>query len=226
MTAAASRRGPGTQPFGARLRRLVPSPHDRPWLAAVFLIAMLAAAPVASIVVLAMGASGTVWPHLVATVLPAALADTAVLLGGVAIVTIGIGVTSAWLVCAYAFPGRRIFEWALLLPLAMPTYIVAYAYVDMLDSFGPVQSGLRALFGWHNRRDYAFPEIRSMGGAILLMGSVLYPYVYLTARAMFLMQSSCVIEVARTLGAPRRALLARSALPLARPAVAVGSRSP
>lgn len=197
--------------------------HDWPWVAAVWIIALLAALPVASIGILALGAAGDIWPHLVATVLPDAMVETALLLCGVGAVTVAVGVSTAWLVSAHAFPGRRILEWALLLPLAVPTYIIAYTYVEMLDYFGPVQQAVRAIFGFTTRRDYWFPEIRSMPGAILLMGFVLYPYVYLTARSMFLMQSSCVLDVARTLGASRRRAFLQIALPLARPAIAVGA---
>ena len=111
---------------------------------------------------------------------------------------------------------------ALILPLAVPTYIVAYVYVELLEPLGPVQSGLRAVFGWRSRADYWFPEIRSMPGAILLLGFVLYPYVYMTARALFSVQSANLIEVARTLGAGPLEMFRTVALPLARPALALG----
>jgi iron(III) transport system permease protein len=208
---------------GLRSGRLPHWRHDWPWAAGVAAIASLAAAPVLSIAFLAVSAEGDPWPHLAATVLPAALLDTALLLGGVAAVTTVIGVSMAWLVTAYDFPARRSLEWALLLPLAVPTYIIAYACVEILDYFGPVQSTLRALTGWTTRHDYWFPEARSMTGAILVMGLVLYPYVYLTARSMFLMQSSCVLDVARTLGSSRGRAFFQVALPLARPAIAVGA---
>jgi iron(III) transport system permease protein len=213
---------PSRPSLGVRSRRFAHWRHDWPWVCAVAVIALLAAAPVFSIAILAVTGQGDPWPHLAATVLPAALADTAMLLAGVAAVTILIGVTTAWLVTAYAFAGRRSLEWALLLPLAIPTYIIAYASVEILDYFGPVQSTLRAIFGWRSRHDYWFPEARSMPGAIILMGLVLYPYVYLTARAMFLMQSACVLDVARTLGSSRLGAFLQIALPLARPAVAIG----
>ena len=196
--------------------------QDRPWFLAVLAIAVLAGAPVAAIAFLALGAEAGVWSHLAATVLPAALVDTAMLLSGVAVLAGSIGVVTAWLVAAHDFPGRRLFEGALLLPLAMPAYIVAYTYVDLTDYFGPVQSVLRFAFGFRSRQDYWFPDLRSMPGAICLLGLVLYPYVYLTARAMFMMQSSCVIDAARTLGAGPRAAFFQIALPLARPAIAVG----
>ncbi len=202
--------------FGAWFR------HDRPALVGTLLIAAIVAAPVAALFAIALSAEDNVWPHIVGVVLPNSLFDTAVLLIGVGIVVAAVGIATAWLVATCRFPGRGLFDWALLLPLAMPTYIVAYCYVDILDSFGPVQSGFRYLFGFAGRRDYWFPEIRSLYGAIFVMGMVLYPYVYLCVRAIFLMQSRSVLDVARTLGASRAAAFFRIAIPLARPAIAVG----
>ncbi len=112
------------------------------------------------------------------------------------------GVGTAWMVTAFDFPGRDALVWLLPLPLAIPTYIVAYVYVDLLDALGPVQAALRALFGWQSAADYWFPNVRSLGGAILVMGFVLYPYVYLAARAMFQTQSAALLEAAR--GSARR----------------------
>jgi iron(III) transport system permease protein len=155
-------------------------------------------------------------------VLPDAFLDTALLLAGVAAIAAVVGIGTAWLVTAYRFPGRDALVWLLPLPLAIPTYIVAYVYVGILDAIGPVQSALRALFGWRSPADYWFPEVRSLGGAIFVIGLVLYPYVYLAARAMFQTQSAALIEVARTLGATRFMLARHVALPLARPALAVG----
>jgi iron(III) transport system permease protein len=156
-------------------------------------------------------------------VLPPALRDTALLLAGVAALVIALGTGSAWLVTAYDFRGRRLFEWALLLPLAVPTYIMAYAWMDLLHPIGPLQSGLRALLGLANPRELQLPDVRSLGGCVLVLGFVLYPYVYLTTRAMFLMQSAGLLEAARTLGHGPRALFVRVALPLARPAIAIGT---
>ncbi len=132
------------------------------------------------------------------------------------------GVGTAWIVTAYEFPGRSVFVWLLPLPLAFPTYIVAYVYVDILDGFGPVQTALRALFGFQSAADYWFPNVRSLGGAIIAMGFVLYPYVYLATRAMFQTQSATLIEMARSLGASRWPLARDITLPLARPAIAAG----
>jgi iron(III) transport system permease protein len=121
------------------------------------------------------------------------------------------------------FPGRRVFEWALLLPLAMPAYIVAFVYTDVFEYAGPVQGALRDLFGWQSARDYWFPEIRSMGGAIFVMSFVLYPYVYLLGRAAFQEQSACAFEVSRTLGRGAWGTFRAVSLPLARPALVAGT---
>ena len=122
----------------------------------------------------------------------------------------------------YRFPGRGLLDRLLVLPLAMPTYIVAYCYVELLDFSGPVQRTLRALFGWRTVKDYWFPDVRTLTGAILVLSAVLYPYVYLSARASFVQQSICVLEVARTLGRTSAGAFWSVALPLARPALAAG----
>ena len=185
-------------------------------------VAALVIAPLLNLVHIALSGEPDIWPHLAAYVLPRALAVTGFLLAGVAAITAVVGIGTAWLTTAYRFPGRNLFVWLLPLPLAFPTYIVAYVYVDILDALGPVQSALRALTGWRSPADYWFPDVRSLSGAIFVIGFVLYPYVYLAARAMFQTQSACLIEVARTLGATRFMLARHVALPLARPALAVG----
>jgi iron(III) transport system permease protein len=207
-----------TRPFARIWRR--PSPL----FATLFLLAIagFVLAPLASLLHIAWRGDAEIWPHLISYVLPAALVDTALLLAGVAIIAAIAGTGSAWLVTAYQFPGRDTLAWLLPLPLAIPTYIVAYVYVDLLDAIGPVQSALRAMTGWASAADYWFPNVRSLPGAIFVIGIVLYPYVYLAARAMFQTQSASMIEVARTLGATRFMLARHVALPLARPALAVG----
>jgi iron(III) transport system permease protein len=184
--------------------------------------ALLALAPLASLAVIAAGSTEDLWLHLVRYVIPVALVQTALLLAGVAAVTVIVGVGAAWAVTTFQFPGRDALAWMLALPLAIPTYIVAYVYVDLLDAFGPVQSALRALFGWRAAADYWFPSVRSLGGAILVMGFVLYPYVYLAARAMFQTQAAQFVEAARVLGARPFRLALQISLPMARPAIAVG----
>lgn len=194
----------------------------RRWLSAAAIIGALVALPVLALAWEALQGSTGLWPHLLTYVLPPALSQTATLLLGVGIVVTVIGTSTAWLVTAYDFPGRRQLEWALLLPLAVPTYIIAYAYLDILHPLGPVQGAIRALLGYSSPREFRLPDIRSMTGCIVLLGFVLYPYVYITTRAMFLTQAANLVEVSRTLGTRRGQLFRRVALPLARPAIAVG----
>src|SRR5215472_1304721 len=213
------RAGPSMERWPARFHLR----WQAPAFGAMAVTAGLAAiAPLASLIVLAFGETDDLWTHLARYVIPAALARTALLLAGVAVVTIVIGASTAWLVTTFAFPGRDALSWLLPLPLAIPTYIVAYVYVDILDALGPVQSALRAIFGWHSAADYWFPNVRSLAGAILPFGFVLYPYVYLAARAMFQTQGPLFTEPARMLGARPWELARRITVPLARPAMSVG----
>jgi len=192
------------------------------WTLGVFAIAAFTAAPILAVVVLALTSSPEIWAHLASTVLPFYIRSTLILMSGVGIGAFAIGTGTAWLTTAYDFPGRRIFEWALLLPMAVPAYIIAYVYTDVLEYSGPVQSVLRNLMGWRSARDYAFPEIRSLGGAIAMMTLVLYPYVYLLARSAFLDQSNAVLEAGRVLGRGPWRNFFTVALPMARPAIVVG----
>ncbi|QDH71722.1 iron ABC transporter permease [Lysobacter alkalisoli] len=195
---------------------------ERGWSIAAVALALLALAPLLALALTALQGSSGLWSHIAVHVLPRASLNTVLLLAGVGAMVIALGTGGAWLVTAYDFPGRGMLSWALLLPLAMPTYIVAYAYLDLLHPLGPLQSGLRALLGIDSPRDFRLPDIRSLIGCILLLGLVLYPYVYLTARAMFATQAGSLLEAARTLGAGRVAQFFRVALPMARPAIAVG----
>ena len=192
------------------------------WSAGALAISGLIIAPIAAIVLLALDSSGNTWPHLIATVLPAAVMRTVLLMAGVGVLTLFIGAGTAWLITMYRFPLSTLFQWMLLLPLAVPTYIIAFCYLEVFDYAGTVQTGLRGLFGWQSAADYWFPDIRSLWGAITIMALVLYPYVYLTARASFLQQSVCVLEVSRTLGRSAWGCLWAVALPLARPALVAG----
>jgi iron(III) transport system permease protein len=187
------------------------------------LVSLLALLPILAIGLIALKPSGDTWPHLIANVLPGALRRTLGLMAGVGALTLLTGTGTAWLVTMYRFPGRRHLQWLLLLPLAIPTYIIAFTYLELLDYSGIVQSTLREAFGWRDARDYWFPDIRSLGGAVLVMSAVLYPYVYITARASFLAQSVCVLEVSRTLGRTAAQTFWQIALPLARPALAAGA---
>ena len=192
------------------------------WIVSAAIIAVLVLLPVFALALQAIQGSAGLWSHLLVTTLPTALADTLILLCGVGLLVAILGTGAAWLVTAYDFPGRRILEWALILPLAVPTYIIAYAYLDILHPIGVVQGAIRWLFGYSSPREFRLPDIRNMTGCIILLGFVLYPYVYIPTRALFLMQSSSLIEAARTLGVSRRHIFWRVALPLARPAIAVG----
>lgn len=197
-------------------------PADPGWLLASIALAALAASPVASLGWIALQGSFSHWAALARDVLPSALLTTAWLLAGVGVLVALIGTGCAWLVSAYDFPGRRVLAWALLLPLAMPTYIVAFAYLDLLHPLGPLQGALRWLLGFDSPREWRLPDLRSLPGAIALLSLVLYPYVYLTARALFMTQPAHLMEAARSLGASPMAAFFRVALPLARPALAVG----
>ncbi|NBB25631.1 ABC transporter permease subunit [Porphyrobacter sp. SLTP] len=191
------------------------------WSAAALAIAALAGLPIAAIAWASLAGGGEAIADLAATVLPTYVANTALLMllaGGIAAV---VGTGCAWLVAATRFPGRRVLSWALVLPLALPAYLAAYIYADLLDFAGPLQSALRASMGW-GAEDYAFPDIRSLGGGAFVLGFVLYPYVYLLARTAFATQSLTQFRAARSLGAAPARAFWRVALPAARPAIAGG----
>lgn len=191
------------------------------WRAGALALSLLLILPLAAIGWIAANAGADIWPHLIATVLPGFVERTLLLIMGVGVLTLVIGTATAWLVTQCEFPFRRIFTWALVLPLAMPGYIIAYTFVHSFEFAGPVQTAMREIFGW-KRGDYWFPEIRSMAGAVTVMSLVLYPYVFLTARAAFLKLSRHHMEAARTLGRSSWGAFFRVALPLARPAIVVG----
>ncbi|CAA7619235.1 putative Fe(3+)-transport system permease protein FbpB2 with binding-protein-dependent transport systems inner membrane component [Magnetospirillum sp. LM-5] len=193
------------------------------WVISTLLIAVLVGAPVAFILGHVFVSSGDIWGHLAQTVLPLYIVNSILLMIGVGACVMVGGVGTAWLVTMCRFPGRNTLEWALLLPMAMPAYVVAYTYTGLLDFSGPVQTLLRDVFGWSSSRDYWFPEIRSLGGAIAVMSLVLYPYVYLLARSAFMEQSVCVLEASRTLGRGPWSGFFKVALPLARPSIAAGT---
>lgn len=193
------------------------------WLFGSLIVAALVLTPIAAIIWIAFNPTENIWPHLASTILPRYVGNTLLLMLGVGAGTVFGGVVTAWLVTMCRFPGRRIFEWALVLPLAMPAYVVAYVYTDLFEYAGPVQSALRDVFGWKLKSDYWFPSIRSHGGAIIVMSMVLYPYVYMLTRAAFLQQSVCVLEAGRVLGRGPWRCFFTVALPLARPALAAGT---
>ncbi len=192
------------------------------WTIGVLLVALLIAIPILFIVASVFANTGDIWQHLATTVLPEYLKNSFTLMIGVGVGVAMIGVGSAWLVTMCRFPGSQILEWALLLPLAAPAYLLGYTYTHLLDFFGPVQTGLRSLFGWVSVNDYWFPEVRNIYGAIAMLILVLYPYVYLLVRVAFLEQATGPLEASRCLGCnPWRSFLT-VALPLARPAIASG----
>lgn len=197
-------------------------PRLDPWSLGAALIAALVLVPILAVVWMGFFPTENIWPHLLATTLPRYFRTTVILMLSVGLLAGAVGTGAAWLVTMYRFPGRRWLQWALFLPLAIPAYVGAYALVDFLEYAGPVQRTLRAVFGWQSARDYAFPEVRSLGAAIVVLSAALYPYVYLLARAAFREQSGGTYEVARALGAGPWRRFFRVGLPLARPAVAAG----
>lgn len=192
------------------------------WTVGVLIIAFLIAVPLLAVIYLALSPSDDIWGHLIDTVLAKYIWTTLLLMLGVGTGVMVIGTATAWLVTMCNFPGRGFFNWALLLPLAVPAYVMAFVVTDQLEYAGTIQVLLRDIFGWKSRQDYWFPEIRSLPGAIMVMTLVLYPYVYLLARAAFLEQSICVLDVSRTLGKGPWASFFKVAMPLARPAIVIG----
>lgn len=190
----------------------------RLWRLASFTVAAIVAAPILVVALSWFTPAGDVWRHLVQTVLGGLLLNTVVLMFGVGAGVFLLGAGLAWLTTMYDFPGRRLFDWALMLPLAIPAYVLAFVAVALLDFSGPVQGGLRALFGGSDW----FPPIRSAGGVVAVMVLAFYPYVYMLARAAFQAQGRRMLETGRVLGLSPRAAFLRVALPMARPALAAG----
>lgn len=200
---------------------LLPSVRFSGWTIGVMAIALLVATPVLFVLGNIFVNANEVWQHLAETVLWRYITNSFCLMIGVGCGVLVIGVGTAWLVTMCRFPGSRLFEWALLLSLAAPAYVLAYTYTDFLDFSGPVQSVLRSVFGWEYG-DYWFPNVRSLWGAIAMLTLVLYPYVYLLARVAFLEQSVCTLEASRSLGCRPWRSFATVALPLARPTIMAG----
>ncbi|CAG0951649.1 Sulfate transport system permease protein CysW [Rhizobiaceae bacterium] len=225
MTRSAGAIG-GTHGAGAGrvgdLRRARRASHPFARLATIA-ISTVVLLPVATLVAIALSGDASDWPHLASAVLPGAIATTIYLLLLVSVGTVSIGVTSAWLIVGYDFPLRRVFSWALVLPLAVPPYLAAYAFAEFFHFTGPIQSLLRAAFGFTSIHDYWFPDIRSTPGAAVVLACVLYPYVYLTSRVVFLLQGRNIADVARTLGAGPGKVFWRILLPVARPAIVAGT---
>ena len=198
--------------------------HYLPWKISSAAIAALVFFPILTLFFLAAindQNSEQIWHHLAKTVLNDYVSGSLKLMLGVTVLTLFLGVGSAWLVTQYRFTGSRFFNWALLLPLAMPTYITAYSYTGLLDVAGPIQTSIRNNLGL-SYGDYWFPEIRSISGAIFVMSFVLYPYIYLLARSAFLDQSQHLKDAAQLLGYSRRQVFFKISLPIARPAIIAG----
>ncbi|MBL0590703.1 ABC transporter permease [Aeromonas veronii] len=191
------------------------------WMTGSWATALLLGLPVIALLFSAFSAEGELFRHLADTVLLDYLGNTLGLVVGVVLLSLLFGVPTAWLVAMCQVPGRRALQWALMLPMAMPSYIIAYVYTDLLDYSGPLQAGLRTLFGWNSPADYWFPAIRSLGGAAWVLALVLFPYVYLLTRASFLEQSVSLIHSSRLLGCTPWQSFRRLSLPLARPAIMV-----
>ncbi len=192
------------------------------WSGGALVIAAIVMIPIVAVAWIALNPVENIWPHLVATTLPRYLGNTLILMLTVGTLSAAVGTGAAWLTTMYHFPGVRLFRWLLLLPLSVPAYLGAYGVVDFLEYAGPVQTGLRSVFGWETARDYWFPEVRSMGMAIVVLTAALSPYVFLLARAAFREQSGSSYEVARALGAGPIKRFFRVGVPLARPAIAAG----
>ncbi|MFP4336443.1 MAG: ABC transporter permease [Halothece sp.] len=192
------------------------------WTVGILLIALLIATPILFILTSIFADTGEIWQHLVATVLSEYVKNALILMVGVGLGVLIIGVGTAWLLTRCQFWGSNILEWALLLPLATPAYLLAYTYTHLLDFFGPVQTTLRSLFGWVSVNDYWFPEIRNIWGAIAMLTLALYPYVYLLVRVAFTEQAGRLVEASRSLGCNPWLSFIKVALPLARPAIASG----
>src|SRR6056297_691792 len=191
------------------------------WTFATLVIAILVGIPVLTVAANIFVPSGDIWQHLASTVLDDYILNSFWLMIGVGTGVFVIGVGTAWLVTMCNFPGSKIFEWMLILPMAVPAYLMAYSYTDFFTYTGPAQALLRDITGW-GLGDYWFPDIRSLQGAILMMSFVFYPYVYMLTRAAFLEQSSSLLEAGRSLGASPMKTFFKIALPLARPSIAAG----
>ncbi|MGS2720598.1 ABC transporter permease [Paraglaciecola aestuariivivens] len=200
------------------------SRHDwfNPWFAIIVLACLILVTPMGLVFSSLAFPQIEVWQHLYNTVLSDYVLNSLGLAFGVGFLVILIGTPLAWCIAKYEFFARKQLQWLVLLPMAMPAYIIAYTYTGLLDFAGPIQSQLRVIFGWQYG-DYYFPEIRSLAGAIIMLALVLYPYVYMLARTAFREQPASLEEVSRSLGVSNRTYLLKVLLPLARPAILMGA---
>ena len=195
---------------------------EQTWPKTSVLLSILVLLPVAGLFWAAVGTDENIWQHLLDSVLPNYIVNSLILMTGVCLGVTLVGTCTAWLIANCRFPGHKVFGWMLILPLAMPAYVMAYVYTDFLEYSGPLQTALRLIFSWENSAEYWFPEIRSHGGAIVLLSLVLYPYVYALARAAFSAQALSLLEAGRMLGHSPMKVFFSVSLPLARPAIVVG----
>ena len=195
---------------------------EQTWPKASIILCFFVLLPVIGLFWAAMNTDENMWWHLLNSVLPNYIFNSLILMAGVCLGVTIIGTSTAWLIAMCQFPGRKVFGWMLILPLAMPGYVIAYVYTDFLEYSGPLQNSLRTIFYWTSTQDYWFPEIRSHGGAIILLSLVLYPYVYALARAAFSEQTASLSEAGRMLGHGPIKVFFSVSLPLARPAIVVG----
>ncbi|ABS09817.1 ABC transporter permease [Shewanella baltica] len=194
----------------------------RSWSLAGYAVATILVLPLVALILQALQPDEAVFGHLMATVLPTYIINSLLLIFWVSLGALLLALPCAWLMARCEFVGRRYLQWALLLPLAMPGYIVAYVYTDLLDYAGPVQRSLRSIFGWSSPQDYFFPDIRTLGGAACMLSLVLFPYIYLLARTAFMEQSLSLAHASRIMGCSPWQSFWRLSLPMARPALAVG----
>ena len=194
--------------------------RDNLWNLAIIIVSMFLIWPIASLIFVSFGDSDGLWTHLFQNVLFKYLTTTLSLMIGVLLLSLTFGITTAWIITNYAFPFKKFLDFILILPAACPAYLIAYAYTDFFEYAGPIQGGLRDIMGWSNASEYYFPEIRSITGAIFVLASVLYPYIYLLSRTAFLQTPGSLLEVTSIYG---RSKFWNVSLPLARPAIAAGS---
>ncbi|MBA5762193.1 iron ABC transporter permease [Vibrio sp. 404] len=191
------------------------------WKTSSGALTLLLVLPIFAIFFTAVGETNELFSHLLSTVMPTYTFNTVALAVGVMLLSLLFGIPSAWLMAMCRLPSEKILQWALVLPLAMPGYIVGYIFTDWFDFAGPIQIVLRDLMGWQ-AGDYWFPDIRTLGGAIVVLALVLYPYVYLLCRAAFMEQNVSLLQSARLLKCSPWESFYRISLPLVRPAIAVG----
>lgn len=209
-----------TKPKNTSLARILRT--EQTWPKTSVLLSLFVLLPVTGLLWAAVGTDENIWQHLFDSVLPNYIVNSLILMTGVCLGVTLVGTCTAWLIANCRFPGHKVFGWMLILPLAMPAYVMAYVYTDFLEYSGPLQTALRLIFSWENSNEYWFPEIRSHGGAIVLLSLVLYPYVYALARAAFSAQAPSLLEAGRMLGHGPIKVFFSVSLPLARPAIVVG----